>query len=83
MKMKYEKMYISVNITVDESGKVCPREIILADGRVFQLDKVKRVAPAASLKVGGCGMRYTVMIQGRERYIFEENGRWFVERKCM
>ena len=37
---------------------------------------------AASTKVGGTGLRYTVMICGKETYLFdEENGKWFVEGK--
>jgi len=36
---------------------------------------------AASKKVGGGGIRYTVMIRGRESYLFQEGNKWFVEAK--
>ena len=37
------------------------------------------IVPAASLKVGGRGIRYTVKIGANERYIFRDEDRWFVE----
>ena len=38
---------------------------------------------AASLKVGGNGIRYTVRILGKQTYIFYDNNecKWFVEAK--
>ena len=36
---------------------------------------------AASLKAGGAGTRYTVRIGRSETYLFNEDGRWFVERR--
>ena len=33
-------------------------------------------------KVGGTGIRYTIMVCDKETYLFdEENGKWFVEAK--
>jgi hypothetical protein len=37
---------------------------------------------AASLKAGGCGVRYLCKIMGTETYIFFEEDKWFVERKA-
>ena len=40
------------------------------------------VCRAASTKVGGTGIRYTVQICGKPTFLFdEENGKWFVEAK--
>lgn len=39
------------------------------------------VRPAASLKAGSVGIRYTVSVFGKETYIFLEENRWFVEAK--
>ena len=36
---------------------------------------------AAATKAGGEGMRYTCRIRGQETYLFECEGRWFVEAK--
>ena len=38
-----------------------------------------RVERAASTKVGGCGIRYTVMVEGLPRYLYDEEGKWFME----
>ena len=79
--MKYEKVYVSVGLKVDTEGQIRPVAIGWGDGRVYEIDKIKHKVPAASLKVGGRGIMYTVMIEGKERYLFDEDGRWFVERK--
>lgn len=34
-----------------------------------------------STKVGGCGIRYTVMIGGHESSLYNEDEKWFVEAK--
>ena len=33
----------------------------------------------ASQRVGGTGIRYLVSVNGREKYLFYEGPRWFVE----
>lgn len=79
--MKYEKIYVAVGLNVDADGDVRPIAIRWRDGRLYEIDRIRHKTPAASLKVGGRGMRYTVMIEGKERYLFDEDGRWFVEGK--
>ena len=49
-----------------------------AAGRVYTIDQVRDVCRRAA-DVGGVGDRYTCLIQGRERYLWFEKGRWFVE----
>ena len=34
-----------------------------------------------SFRLGGCGIRYTVMIGGHESFLFNEDEKWFVEAK--
>ena len=48
---------------------------------LYEVDKVLDVRPAASLKAGGAGIRYTCRIQGKETFIWLEDTRWFVEEK--
>jgi hypothetical protein len=78
-----EKAYVDVALTVDREGRVRPKKIGWHDpgGEIitYSIDRLKHVCRAASTRVGGCGIRYTVMINGRETYLFEEDGRWFVE----
>lgn len=85
------KTYVDVNVDFDTDGTMKPREIILG-GRAFEVDKVLDIRPAASLKVGGQGDRYTIMVLGRQSYLFFERcanitgcrlGRWFVEKKVI
>ena len=80
--MKYEKVYVEVQLRVLTDGSIRPLSILWEDGIIYTVDRLRRVIPAASLKVGGGGTRYTVVIEGKERYLFEENGKWFVEGRC-
>jgi len=74
---------IATPSSADETGQMMPRSVQWEDGRIFDIDRILDVRPAASLKAGGQGMRYTCRIRGRETYLFYENPRWFVERKQM
>ena len=65
----------------DEDGNLLPINIVWEDGRKFPIDKVTDVRYAASLKAGGAGIRYTCQIGGKERYLFLEDQRWFVDAK--
>ncbi len=75
------KAYVSVNLDVDEDGSVCPRLIRWNNGRIFEIERIKYKCRAASAKVGGGGIRYTVIIRGHESFLFQEGNRWFVEAK--
>lgn len=81
MEKRFYKVYVPVTLDVDSDGNIYPRSIVWEDGHVYEIDRLKYRCHAASTKVGGCGMRYTVMIEGKETYLFEEDGRWFVEAK--
>ena len=73
------KHYVEVVSRTDEDGAVMPLQVVWDDGRTFDIDRVLDVRQAASLKVGGTGMRYLVRIGQRTTYLFYENPRWFVE----
>ena len=75
------RAYVKVIARHDETGKVCPLEVEWEDGRRFEVDRLLDVRRAAALKAGGQGLRYTVRILGKETYLFEDEGRWFVEAK--
>lgn len=84
------KVYVSVRADFREDGLMLPRVIKWEDGRNYKIDRVTDIRQAASLKVGGQGDRYTIMIGGKQSYLFFERsasitgnniGRWFVERK--
>lgn len=82
------KVYVKVNVQIDDDGRMLPRELVWEDGRRYEIDRVVSVRQAASAKVGGQGDRYTVEMQGQRRYLFFERspeltgpviGKWFVE----
>ena len=65
----------------DAEGNIRPRLIRWIDGRVYEIDRLKHKCRAASTKVVGCGIRYTVMIGGHESFLYNEDEKWFVEAK--
>ena len=67
-------------IAVD--GTMLPRLIRWMNGRVFAIEQLGYKCRASSAKVGGGGIRYTVRINGRETYLFQEGSRWFVEARA-
>ena len=76
------KTYVEVMCIHDRHGFVRPLSVIWENGVKYAVDRITQVTPAASLKSGGVGMRYTCRIQNQYRYLFlEENNKWFIE-KC-
>lgn len=75
------KVYVDVLAVWRVDGTILPRVVRWEDGTRYKVDKVLDVRPAASLKAGGCGIRYTVRILGKPSYIWLEENKWFVEAK--
>ena len=75
------KVYVGVLARYEADGRFAPLEITWEDGRVYDIDRILSVVPAASLKVGGFGTRFTCRIQGKESHLFwdEYENRWFME----
>lgn len=87
-----ERVNIRVKALWDEDGNIMPVSFFWTDGTEYQVDRVLDVVRAASLKVGGVGIRYTVRfsndkleIYNKTRYLYLEKGappeRWFIEAK--
>ena len=76
------KHYVEVLSRTDEDGLITPVSITWDDGRTFDIDRVLDRRQAASLKVGGIGVRYLIRIGHTTTYLFHEDPRWFVEEKC-
>ena len=75
------KVYVGVLALINPDGKKKPLGIVWEDGRRFAIDTVLDIRPAASLKAGGAGIRYTCEVSGKVVFLFEEELRWFVERR--
>lgn len=80
MKNDY-KVYVEVTEDRKTDGRIIPRSFVWPDGRRFEIDQILDIRPAASLKAGGAGIRYTVRIRERETYMFLEEDKWFLERR--
>ena len=79
---KREKRYVPVVVRFDTEGQLWPLEIEFDEEHKYAVDRVLDVCRAACQTVGGVGVRYTVQIQGQERYLWLEKDRWFVEAVC-
>jgi hypothetical protein len=74
-----EKVYVEVEAKFTPDGQLRPLTITWEDGRKYEIQRIKQCVRAASLKAG---LRFTCVISGGEHYLFyEENFRWFMERK--
>ncbi len=73
------KTYVNVVVSFDTDGNIRPLKILWSDELTLEIDRIKDIRPAASLKAGGTGIRYTCLIRGQLRYLFYEQGVWFVE----
>lgn len=72
------KHYTAVKAFFDKEGNITPLSMEY-NGEEFEIDRVTDVRPAASLKSGGAGIRYTCYIEGKMTYLFLEETRWFFE----
>lgn len=75
------KQYVEVFARFDIDGGITPLAVKIGDDR-FEVDRVRDIRPAASLKSGGAGIRYTCSVEGRPTYLFLEETRWFIEPAC-
>ena len=80
--MTDSKVYVDVTAEFSKEGKLTPKTIRWKDGRIYEIQRVKDVRRAASLKAGGAGIRYTCVIDGKDSHLYyEDNNMWFVEGK--
>lgn len=76
----YRKAYISVKAQFNADGTIMPIALLWNDKK-YDIDRVLDVRNAASLKAGGIGVRFTCRILGKDRYLWLEENRWFVEER--
>lgn len=86
----YKRTYVAVNADFRADGLMLPRSISWYDDHKYQIDRVIMVEQAAARKAGSSGDRYTIMVRGKQTYLFFERstnlsgpniGRWFVEER--
>lgn len=76
---KNGKCYVEVIAHFSDEGNITPLEIILDSGARFKVDRLIERRPAPSLKCGGYGMRYTVMISGKPHFLWQDDKAFYVE----
>ena len=77
-----DKVYVDVMVKFNKDGIVSPMRFVWEDGAIYDIDRVLEVKRAASVRAGGAGIMFTCLIDGRVSHLFyEENNKWFVERK--
>ena len=74
------KQYVDVICIYTKTGQIRPMYIVWENGIRYPIEKITQIVPAASLYSGGIGMRYTCLIGSQQRYLFLEEGKWFVEK---
>lgn len=74
------KQSIAVVALHTKEGTVIPLFVVWENHVKYAIDRVIKKERAASLKHGGVGIRYTVKIQGRLRWLTYENPGWFIEK---
>lgn len=72
------KKYVEVTAHHNAQGFARPLILWWDDGRKYEIDRVLDVRRAASLKAGGIGIRYTCRILGKERYLYLDEDKWYV-----
>lgn len=77
----FRKVFVDVMVMHSKDGAKQPMCITFEDGRKFEVDRVTACRRAAASKVGGTGIRYTVMVNGQQAYLYEDEERWFVEAR--
>ncbi len=72
-----------VNADFQLDGTIRPKGFYWPDnGKYYGIDRVLDVRPAASLAAGGAGILYLCRCCGKEIKLFDEDGKWFMERRC-
>ena len=73
---------MEVVVTYCIDGSVQPQKILLANGPVFEIEESREATPSKAPTTGELTRRYVVKIKGKETYLYETSGRWFVEMKA-
>ncbi len=81
--MIYEKVYVKTVCEFSLNGNIRPLYIVWCDGVRYDIDKLKLVELKPCRSGGVLPERYTVVIRGKQKYLYYERNkrRWFVERE--
>lgn len=72
-----EKRYVPVVVRIDEMGEKKPLALEY-EGKRYKIDRVLYWESASCNSVGGVGIKYTCVVWGKIRELWEEKDQWFV-----
>jgi len=75
------KRYVCVTARIDEDGRTRPMSVQWWNGETYPIEKVISVCRRSYKRVGSDGICCTVIINGKETFLYHEDPRWFVEEK--
>lgn len=73
------KIYVKVKATFDCDGNLLPEQIIWENNRAFPIERVSDIRYMRPAGLDDQELRYTCIIQGKEKYLFLYKTRWYVE----
>lgn len=75
------KQYVEVVVTHCIDGSVQPQKILLANGPAFEIEESREAVNIQDSITREPARRFVVKIRGKETFLYEASGRWFVEMK--
>lgn len=75
------KQYVEVLATHRIDGSVRPQVITFAAGPRYDIEKVGKVRPIKDYTTHEIATQYEITVKGKETYLYEDCGRWFVLMK--
>ncbi|MBR2545097.1 MAG: hypothetical protein IKE93_02945 [Erysipelotrichaceae bacterium] len=63
-----------------KNGLIRPLSIVWNNGANYPVRRITQVIPIDGDEDHSCGLRYTCRIGNSVRYLFLENGKWFIEK---
>ncbi len=70
------KVSVGVRCNVSVDGVVSPQRIVWGDGRVWEIERVLHTCRSSDRSFEG--IRYTVLIGGKEKYLYYSEPEWYV-----
>ena len=71
---KFKKVFVGVMVKVSPEGEIRPINITYTDGITYEIDRLKQRCRAHATKVGGTGIRYTIVVGNPQLHRMEK--RW-------
>ena len=71
---------VDVMCIYHKNGQIKPVSIIWDNGHEYHIDRILQITAARSGYNGKPGIRFTCLFGHSERFLFLEEGKWFIEQ---